>query len=79
MLFFSVLLLGKSLEGRCRDAGRRAMKDVYGTHRASGEEVRSLLSGGLLACGAFVGKVVVAMRSVLFAQGSKFAFRLSSL
>ena len=36
--------------------------------------VRSLLSGGLFACGAFVGKLVVARRSVLLAQGSRFVF-----
>jgi hypothetical protein len=75
VLFFSFLLLGRSLEGRCRDSGRLAMKDVYGTHRASREEVRSLLSGGLFACDAFVGKEVVARRkSVLLAQGSRFVF-----
>jgi hypothetical protein len=55
------------------------MNDVYGTHRASGEEGMFSLVWWSVYLRRFAGKSVATRRSVLFAQESKFVFRLSSL
>jgi hypothetical protein len=47
--------------------GRLVMKDGYGTNCADGEEGRCSSSGGLFACGAFAGELVVMRRSVVLA------------